>query len=289
MSVELTRLNGVKVGTIPYYSTSGWAPPIGPLSNPVDLYVPMWQSGRLVWSPIGGGNGPLTGLLTTTGDMIYRDGTGAVVRLPIGNLTDILNVQNSGGNSVPGWQAATSTIITDFNEAAQDAVGAMVADTATIDVTYTDSTPELKWDLKAITRDIPLYVTSVSYSAGVPFMTDETVADVVRVWIRIPTTWDAATDITLVTKWLCTNTGLKDLETQIIYFADTDEASLTTVQAFTNTNLTWAAANTTKLLTTTLTSLAAGRSYRIDFRCNTGDANTGNLFLEGAYATTKVQ
>jgi hypothetical protein len=34
------------------------------------------------------------------------------------------------------------------DEQAQDAVGAMVADTATIDVTYTDATPELKWDVK---------------------------------------------------------------------------------------------------------------------------------------------
>lgn len=33
------------------------------------------------------------------------------------------------------------------DEQAQDAVGAMVVDTATIDVTYTDATPELKWDV----------------------------------------------------------------------------------------------------------------------------------------------
>ena len=34
------------------------------------------------------------------------------------------------------------------DELAQDAIGAMVADTATVDVTYTDATPELKWDVK---------------------------------------------------------------------------------------------------------------------------------------------
>ena len=34
------------------------------------------------------------------------------------------------------------------DEQAQDAIGAMVADTATVDVTYTDATPELKWDVK---------------------------------------------------------------------------------------------------------------------------------------------
>ncbi len=42
----------------------------------------------------------------------------------------------------------TSADVTDFTEAAQDAVGAMVADTATIDLTYTDATPELKADVK---------------------------------------------------------------------------------------------------------------------------------------------
>ncbi len=169
MSVELTRLPGVKVGTIPYYSTSGWAPPIGPLSNPVDLYVPMWQSGRLVWSPIGGSNGPLTGLLTVTGDMIYRDGTGAVVRLPIGNLTDILTVQNSGGNSIPSWQAATSAVITDFNEAAQDAVGAMVANSSTVTLTYVDGTPSLT--AAHISGSIPIADLATSSTAHTPTVT----------------------------------------------------------------------------------------------------------------------
>lgn len=43
-----------------------------------------------------------------------------------------------------------STKISDFTEASQDAVGAMVADTDTINLTYTDGTPELKAD--AITQ-----------------------------------------------------------------------------------------------------------------------------------------
>lgn len=41
----------------------------------------------------------------------------------------------------------TSAKVTDFTEAAQDAVGAMVVDTDTINVTYTDVTPELKYDV----------------------------------------------------------------------------------------------------------------------------------------------
>lgn len=43
--------------------------------------------------------------------------------------------------------ALASSDISDFTEAAQDAVGAMIADTPTIDLTYTDSTPELKADI----------------------------------------------------------------------------------------------------------------------------------------------
>lgn len=43
----------------------------------------------------------------------------------------------------------TASKISDFTEAAQDAVGAMVADTTTIDLTYTDGTPELKADVVA--------------------------------------------------------------------------------------------------------------------------------------------
>lgn len=44
--------------------------------------------------------------------------------------------------------ALTSANVSDFTEAAQDAVGAMVADTDTTDITYTDGTPELKVDVK---------------------------------------------------------------------------------------------------------------------------------------------
>jgi hypothetical protein len=50
------------------------------------------------------------------------------------------------------FQAATKKYVDDSggytDEQAQDAVGAMIADTATIDLTYTDATPELKADVK---------------------------------------------------------------------------------------------------------------------------------------------
>ena len=66
-----------------------------------------------------------------------------------------------GSNTVSGTKAQFDAAVTDGNflyvgditqytdEMAQDAIGAMVVDTATIDVTYVDATPELKFDVKA--------------------------------------------------------------------------------------------------------------------------------------------
>lgn len=48
------------------------------------------------------------------------------------------------------------------DEQAQDAVGGMVADTNTIDLTYTDATPELKADLKIDTATPGTVALSVS-------------------------------------------------------------------------------------------------------------------------------
>lgn len=48
---------------------------------------------------------------------------------------------------------AAALDISDFDEAAQDAVGAMVENTATVDLTYTDETPELKADVKLQASD----------------------------------------------------------------------------------------------------------------------------------------
>ncbi len=59
----------------------------------------------------------------------------------------------------------TSAKITDFTEAAQDSVGAMVADTATIDLTYTDGTPELKADVVADSIG-PTQLTDTAVSPG---------------------------------------------------------------------------------------------------------------------------
>jgi hypothetical protein len=54
------------------------------------------------------------------------------------------------GDGSTAWAslAYAATLPGDFTELAQDAVGAMIADTSTIDLTYTDATPELKADVK---------------------------------------------------------------------------------------------------------------------------------------------
>src|SRR5687768_15595425 len=52
---------------------------------------------------------------------------------------------SNGVGNAPSFQAAAASYT---DEQAQDAVGGMVADTATIDLTYTDATPELKADVK---------------------------------------------------------------------------------------------------------------------------------------------
>ncbi|MDF2747923.1 MAG: hypothetical protein K0S98_2210 [Propionibacteriaceae bacterium] len=104
----------------------------------------------------------------TTIDFTYTDATPALTAevkdasvslAKMSNLAadTIIGRANGAGTGVPTALTATqvrtilnvasgATAYTD--ELAQDAVGAMVADTTTIDVTYTDATPELKWDVK---------------------------------------------------------------------------------------------------------------------------------------------
>lgn len=70
---------------------------------------------------------------------------------------------------------ATSADISDFAEAAQDAIGAMVADTATIDLTYTDGTPELKADIKTATTSY--LVTASGLGVDIAAVETKLVAD----------------------------------------------------------------------------------------------------------------
>ncbi|MDD3092239.1 MAG: hypothetical protein PHI12_14510 [Dehalococcoidales bacterium] len=53
------------------------------------------------------------------------------------------------GDGATAWTSLAYAAIPpgDFDESAQDAIGAMIADTNTVDLTYTDATPELKADV----------------------------------------------------------------------------------------------------------------------------------------------
>ena len=143
-------------------------------------------------------------------------------------------------------------------------------------------------DIAATAREIPYHVSTTVQTIGIPQHADETVANNTSIFFFVPTTWDGSTAITVTTIWFADAAGLVDLETEIVYFVGTDETAVTTVQAFTNSNLTWASANVSKPLTTSITP-AAGRYYRVRFRRNTGDANGGTLYLMGARVVTATR
>lgn len=98
----------------------------------------------------GGGTGDMTKATYDTNDDSRVDAADNATTIgasgyTIGTLTDTEFLVMSGTQITS--QASAPGGYTD--EQAQDAVGAMIVDTATIDLTYTDATPELKADIKA--------------------------------------------------------------------------------------------------------------------------------------------
>lgn len=88
------------------------------------------------------------GAPSLTGVVIPDSTTGATVApVAVGSNGVGVTVDNSTIIHTAGT-LSVNTAATAFVEGAQDAVGAMIADTATIDLTYTDGTPELKADVK---------------------------------------------------------------------------------------------------------------------------------------------
>ena len=61
--------------------------------------------------------------------------------------SDATKVQATAWNADHDLSGLVAADVTDFSEAAQDAVGGMLAGTATVNLTYTDATPELKADV----------------------------------------------------------------------------------------------------------------------------------------------
>ena len=71
------------------------------------------------------------------GDLFAGTADNAYARLPVGSNGDLL-IADSTQTTGLRWGAATAAVISDFAEAAQDAVGAALLDSATIDFTYND-------------------------------------------------------------------------------------------------------------------------------------------------------
>lgn len=209
---------------------------------------------------------------TTTINFTYNDGAGTIT-------ADV--------------QGLTSANISDFNEAAQDAVGNIIGSSTYITVTYNDGANTISVALNAATRAIPFTTHfNGTYSGAAALFPDETATTRYRVIIPVPDTWDGTSDITVKTVWFAGAgaTGNADIETQILRFTETDEDTITTVQAFTDSNLSWTTAQRTKILTTTIAAanIAANYIFAVEFQRNTGDANTGNIFIQGVKVRTGV-
>jgi hypothetical protein len=139
---------------------------------------------------------------TTTIDLVYNDGantitanvvTGsigptqleatAVTPNPYGSATAVatFTVDADGRLTAAATVdiAIPSTAITDFTEAAQDAVGGMVADTATIDLTYTDGTPSLTADYIGAWKQSVRVATITAGTLATSFENGDTVDGIV--------------------------------------------------------------------------------------------------------------
>lgn len=116
------------------------------------------QSGTILITDKGPGSTIVVGIVPNgIGPAQFRQSTAlSVVGRPqanSGNVNDI--VSNADGDilrqsgTTLSFGSIFAASVSDFDEAAQDAVGGILANTATVDLTYTDATPEIKADLTA--------------------------------------------------------------------------------------------------------------------------------------------
>ncbi len=87
----------------------------------------------------------------------------------IGVETDTLKFKIGDGATAWTALAYAAALPADIAELAQDAVGAMISDTNSIDLTYTDGTPELKADVKlsASPGDVTLTIEADGLKADI--------------------------------------------------------------------------------------------------------------------------
>ena len=85
--------------------------------------------------------------------------------VPTGGTAGQYLRKQSGTDYDTAFADIQSSEVSDFDEAAQDAVGAMIATTSTIALTYTDATPELKADIVS-SAPLPGSPTTTTQSSG---------------------------------------------------------------------------------------------------------------------------
>ena len=128
--------------------------------------------------------------------------------------------------------------------------------------------------------------TVISTTANPAEFADEDATQRIDLHFTVPADW-ASGGITIKTAWEMSATGLVDLEHSVRYYAyDVDDAAETVlVAAWTDTPTQPNAAVAPRVDTVTITiaegDVAASRPFRILFRRNTGDANTGACALVG--------
>ena len=133
----------------------------------------------------------------TRGSMVYGDSTPEWNELVIG----VSNTFLKSDGTDPAWTSIVSTDLSDFAEAAQDAVGAALINTATIDLTYTDGSNTIQADLSHL---------------GIENLTDPN-ADVVMFWDDSEgnTDWldlNSTLNITTTTLGVVDNTSTQKIE-----------------------------------------------------------------------------
>lgn len=105
-------------------------------------------------------------------------GSASAVALRWNETADVWEATTDGStyNTVLLSGDTAASDISDFDEAAQDAVGGMVANTATVDLTYTDGTPELKADVNLQAADSYL-VSASGLAVDLPTLEAQLVTD----------------------------------------------------------------------------------------------------------------
>ncbi len=212
-------------------------------------------------------------------------------------------------NPSPGrieWQTATlvSTDISDFTEAAQDATGAMVANSAKVSLTYVDATPSLTADIVAgslgpadianrtrfthfptdeaftATLGAPTHGTGLTDASGllVPGWTLLTSTGI-STHVYMPADWDAGA-INIQVIWAPSNTNTNACGL-VIDFTTLAATNLIDKALTTTSTPSAIPSGTAKAVQTSTSSLTPAVPFFRLFIGRTADTFTGNAFVLG--------